>query len=298
PLQELDPSIPHEVVTIIERALRKDPAERFLDLAEMRSQLEQVHRGFAEEVQRIRTRLQGRLEEVRDLEAALAERVGSSREDETQTLPDERGGRLVALRALEGELADRLKTGQAKVAQAEALAPALQRALALLQRGEFAKAVPEFEAIAVQMPDHWRALEGLAQARAGVGAQQHVERQEAEAALAAQEARKDAQRQAEHARGRMVQARIAAETQAAAEYAPDRWNDGERRAAEGQSALERDAYSEATHAFDVAAGSFRRSEEAAREAKVRELEVLERARQEVTQGQQRAQAAGAVEHAR
>src|SRR4029434_4262816 len=80
-LRELDPSLPSELVAIVERAMRKDPGERFPDLEQMRSQLEQVQRGLMEEAQRIRGRLRGQLEQVGKLEAALAGAGGSSQED-------------------------------------------------------------------------------------------------------------------------------------------------------------------------------------------------------------------------
>jgi len=68
PLRELDPSIPPELVAIVDRALRKDPGERFPDLEQMGSSVEQVLRGFTEEAQRIRASLRGRFEELRKLE--------------------------------------------------------------------------------------------------------------------------------------------------------------------------------------------------------------------------------------
>src|SRR5215813_2963680 len=67
-LRELDPSLPSELVAIVERAMRKDPRERFADLEQMRSQLEHVQRGLTEEAQRIRERLRERLEQVGALE--------------------------------------------------------------------------------------------------------------------------------------------------------------------------------------------------------------------------------------
>ena len=341
-LRELDPSLPPELVAIVERAMRKDPAERFPDLEQMRSQLEQVQRGLTEEAQRIRARLREQFEQVRKLEAALAERIGSFRDDATEPVLDDRGGRLATLRALESELVGRLKAAQAKIARAEALAPALQRGLTLLQSGQFAMAVAEFEAIVEEMPEHVQALEGLSQARKQADAQRHrklaaklmqeahtalVEgrhaiclelvqqvaalpppsevipeiaslRQAAEAALAAQEAAQRAQQQAEGARDQMVQVRLTAQAQAAAQYAPDLWNDAEGKFSNAQAALARQAHGEAGPAFAAAAVAYQRSEAAAREAQHRELEAAEQAREQMAQGQQRAQAAGAAKYAR
>jgi len=46
-MRELDPSLPSELAAIVERAMRKDPHERFPDLEQMRFQLEQVQRGLS-----------------------------------------------------------------------------------------------------------------------------------------------------------------------------------------------------------------------------------------------------------
>src|SRR5262249_14962490 len=341
-LRELDPSLPPELVPIVERAMRKDPAERFPDLEQMRSQLEYVQRGLTEEAQRIRARLRGQFEQVRKLEAALAERIGSFRDDATEPVLDDLGGRLSTLRALESGLVGRLKTAQAKMERSEALAPAVQRGFALLQSGEFAKAVDEFEAIVAEMPQHGRALDGLSQARAQADAQRtrklaaglvhdaraalaegrHATclellqqiaalpppeevipeiaslRQAAEAALAAQQAAQRAQQQAESARDQMVQARSTAQAQAAAQYAPDLWNDAEGMSSNAQAAFERQAHGEAGPAFAAAAVTYQRSEAAAREAQHRELEAADQAREQAVQRQQSAQAAGALKYAR
>src|SRR3990172_7601473 len=45
PLTALDPTIPPELAALGERALRKDPAQRFPDLGQMRAQIEAVRRG-------------------------------------------------------------------------------------------------------------------------------------------------------------------------------------------------------------------------------------------------------------
>jgi hypothetical protein len=308
----------------------------------MRSQLEQVQRGLTEEAQRIRGRLRGQLEQVGKLEAALAERVGSSREDVTEPVPDVQRGRLATLLALENELVGRLKQGQAKIAQAEALAPAVQRGLALLQGGQFAEAVAEFEAIVSEMPEHRRALDALTQARAQADAQRErthvleiVEqartalaegrhaicfelleqaaaipasaeivpelaslREAAEAVLAEQEAAQRAEQGALRARDVMVEARRTAQAQAAAQYAPDLWNDAESRSSEAQAALARGTHAEAGPAFDAAAAAFQRAAAVAREAQLQELETAKQAREQMALGQQGAQAARAEQYAR
>src|SRR5262245_8978397 len=44
PLAELDPTIPPELASLVERAIRKDPAQRFPDLGQMRAQIEGIRR--------------------------------------------------------------------------------------------------------------------------------------------------------------------------------------------------------------------------------------------------------------
>lgn len=41
-LTEVDPAIPHDLATVVQRALEKDPARRFSDLAEMRARLKRI----------------------------------------------------------------------------------------------------------------------------------------------------------------------------------------------------------------------------------------------------------------
>src|SRR5215813_2434094 len=341
-MKELDPGLPSELVAIVERAMRKDPGERFPDLEQMRFQLEQVQRGLMEEAQRVRGRLLGHLEQVWELEAALAEEVGSARDDGTEQLLDVREGRLATLLALERDLMSRLEAGRAKMARAKALAPAALRGLALLQHGQFAKAIDEFETILSEIPEHARALEGVAQARAQANAERERKfaeklvqeartalfagrhatclellqratgiplpaemipefaslREAAETALAEQAAAQRVQQEVEGARDRMIQARHTAQAQAAAQYAPDLWNEAEGRFSEAEGALMRGTYAEAGPAFDAAAAGFQRSERTAREAQVRELEAAEQARKQMALAQQSAQAAGAAQYAR
>ncbi len=170
PVDRLDPSIPPALAAIIGRALRKDPAERFNDLEHMRAALEEVQTGLLEEARRIGARLRHQHGQFLELRAALAERIGAPREDETIPILEERG-RLAAMQALERDLAARITSLQGRMTQADALAPAFERATELLQAGQFADAVEEFEAVVTDMPEHVRALDGLSQARARVEAQ-------------------------------------------------------------------------------------------------------------------------------
>jgi hypothetical protein len=191
PLEQLDPSIPPELATTIERALRKDPAERFSDLDQMRSALEEVQRGLVEEARRVGARVREQQAQFLQLRTALGERIGISMEDETIPTIDERG-RLAAVQAFERDFTRRIEALRALIARADALAPAFERATQLLQDGQFADAVEEFEAIVADMPEHARALDRLAQARAQVEAERRQQltaklTQEARSALEAGE---------------------------------------------------------------------------------------------------------------
>ena len=52
-LSELDPNLPPELSTIVERAIQKEPEDRFADLGEMARALEAVRRGLGERTQRV-----------------------------------------------------------------------------------------------------------------------------------------------------------------------------------------------------------------------------------------------------
>ena len=164
PLNELDPAIPADLAAIVARALRKDPAARFTDLAQMRTQLDQVQLELVEEAHRVRARVIAQRERLRQLQAALAERTGPPKEVPAIPAVGERE-RLTTLQALEHELAGRMEALQAQIARANALAPAFQHAQELLEAGMLADAVQELEAIVAEMPEHAHALESLARAR-------------------------------------------------------------------------------------------------------------------------------------
>jgi eukaryotic-like serine/threonine-protein kinase len=64
PLAEVDPTLPTELGTILERALQKDPTRRFATLGQMRTQLLQVRRKLSEEAERVRRDVQSRLQRL------------------------------------------------------------------------------------------------------------------------------------------------------------------------------------------------------------------------------------------
>ena len=165
PLHGLDPSLPLALIAIVERAMRKDPQERYVDLAQMRAQIDLVQLGLREAAQRLRAHLRAQLDEIFHLQRSLAERIGTLPEEGALPAIDDQG-RLAAMQAIEQDFAARIDALREKLARGDALVPAMRRANELLQALQFADAALEFEAILTEMPEHVRAQEALRQARA------------------------------------------------------------------------------------------------------------------------------------
>jgi predicted Ser/Thr protein kinase len=170
PLDRLVLGIRPELAGLVERAMRKHPEERFANLQQMRAQIEQVQRGLTDEAQRIGARVRGQSSRLRELQAQLAERVGPLGAEETRPVP-EQSGSVAALQALEREIDARIQSVQARIERADALAPAFERGMELVQAGQFADAEVELAAIVAEMPEHERAADGLRQARTGTEAE-------------------------------------------------------------------------------------------------------------------------------
>src|SRR5215831_4978587 len=167
-LVELDPTIPPDLAAIVERAMRKDPAERFGDLQEMRLELERVQHALAAETQRVRGRIRSQRERLGALRAELAARLGAAPAGNPPTTETQESNRLATLRTLERDLGTRIEEAVAQIARVDLIAPGLAHGTELLDAGEFAAAVVEFETILDDIPGHPQALEGLARAQAGV----------------------------------------------------------------------------------------------------------------------------------
>ena len=71
-----DPAIPEDLGAVIERALRKNPEERFRDMAEMREALDAVRARLAQEAAGLRRDLEGQSADMRALHARLVALVG------------------------------------------------------------------------------------------------------------------------------------------------------------------------------------------------------------------------------
>jgi hypothetical protein len=169
PLGEVDPSLPRELASIIARAHRKDPAERFADLGQMRDELEAVRRRLGDEAETLLVDVRAQLDEVRALQAALAGRLDAPSDDATLPVVDS-GAPVSTLRALRTDLTAQITHLRTRLEAAEAVDPILARGQALLQGGEVEAAVTEFERVLHEVPGHPRALAGLRQARGIQGA--------------------------------------------------------------------------------------------------------------------------------
>lgn len=164
PLTDVEPGVPRELAAIVERALRKDPAQRFPDLGQMRAQLEGIRRRLGDEAERLQARVRAQLEDIRAIQDKLAARLGEAPEDETLPVVDDRG-RVATLQALERELAAKLERLRARAQRVDAVEPAWARGVELLRGGKLEAAVAEFERVLQAIPEHRGALEGLTQAR-------------------------------------------------------------------------------------------------------------------------------------
>ena len=165
PPSAIDPTVPVELSAIVQRAMRKNPAERFHDLDEMRSEIELIHGGLVEERQRIVARTRRQRERIVQLRAELAQRVGAPAAEEPIRPITERGG-LTSAQSAEHEFSGLIEALEAKIAKADALAPSMQRANELLGAGRFEEAVQQLESIVTDMPEHRVAHDALTRARA------------------------------------------------------------------------------------------------------------------------------------
>jgi hypothetical protein len=164
PLTGLDPRIPPDLAAVVERAMRKEPGERFPDLAEMRSHLEAVQRKLGEEARSARARVRAQRADIDRLQAALAERIGSETEPEAIPAAAEHDA-LDAVLRIETQLEQRVERLRAQIARADAHAPALKDGIDLLAAGRAEDAVIALEPIVRDMPDHRAAGDALRQAR-------------------------------------------------------------------------------------------------------------------------------------
>jgi formylglycine-generating enzyme len=182
----LDPSIPARLVKAIERAMRKDPGERFADLSEMIRELVAVQRELAEDLEGARAQMQARRDELDHLRRELAEQTGGV-VDETPTeveVPD----RLAAIKTRERELVTEIAAVRTRLRSAEAFVPALARAAAALEDGQAQVVIDALKPVVAEMPEHRRAKGLLEAANAALRVAERQRRQAADLVARAQEA--------------------------------------------------------------------------------------------------------------
>jgi serine/threonine protein kinase len=308
-LTEIDPSIPTDLVQIVEKALKKNPDHRFPDMGQMKSRLEQVRRRISDEAEQLLAHVRELLEELRELQ----ERLAGAGEADDATIPvvDERT-KLPDLQALKRHLETRIEQLRESARQLDTIQPRVTRATQLLEAGDTAGATAELEGVLRDAPNHAQAralLEQvqarvqeagrlLEQAKAAHQRHEHARCLEllaglpgaaagAPAAAALRQAAETAQReqaQATAARDAVAPARAAAAKLEAARHAAAAWTEAEAKAGEGTRALEQHAYASARGHFQEAVSAYERAAAAAGQAiKVGQQEQAqaEAARQEV-----------------
>jgi eukaryotic-like serine/threonine-protein kinase len=166
PLTSVDPALPADLGEIIARALRKDPAQRFPDLSEMRQAIAQVQFRIVNEAESARRRLDARVEELRELERTVARQGGSPPTAVMPTVGTDADIRVIV--ETEREVSARLERLRAQAAQTARLDRAVDRGWTLLADGDAEAALRAFERVLGEVPDHARALEGAREARLAV----------------------------------------------------------------------------------------------------------------------------------
>src|SRR5262245_36365396 len=157
----IDPSVPAELSTVIERALRKDPAARFASFGEMRAALEPIRRQLEEQSGALRRRLREQREDVARLWRALAERTGISPPTAAAT-PAEDPVSFTAIEIMHRELAAESARLAEMVRRADVIEPQLRSAVAKLEAGDAEDAAADLARLVQAMPEHSRASEALA----------------------------------------------------------------------------------------------------------------------------------------
>ena len=163
-LSEVEPSVPAELETIIERALQKDPTQRFANLGQMRAELQTLRRKRSEDTERLRQDVQGRLRQLHELKGALEARLGGPWADETVFVVDEHAP-LATLESVGRDTTARIARLNELLMRADSLKPALDNGLRALEAGDFDRAVLELDRVVGEMPEHAHAAEGLREAQ-------------------------------------------------------------------------------------------------------------------------------------
>jgi len=163
-LAEVEPSLPAELGIIVERALAKDPTQRFANLGQMRAELMTLRRKRSEDTERLRQNVQGRLRQLHELKATLETRLGGPWADETVFVVDDRAPHTT-LESVGRDTTSRIARLTELLSRADALKPALDSGLAALEAGDFDRAVLELDRVVAEVPEHALAAESLREAQ-------------------------------------------------------------------------------------------------------------------------------------
>jgi len=163
-LTEVEPSMPVELCALIERALAKEPTQRFANLGQMRAELVTLRRKRSEDTERLRQDVQSRLRQLHELKAALETRLGGPWADETVFVVDDRAPHTT-LESVGRDTTTRIARLNELLSRADALKPALDSGLRALETGDFDRAVLELDRVVAEMPEHALAAESLRQAQ-------------------------------------------------------------------------------------------------------------------------------------
>jgi serine/threonine protein kinase len=159
-LLSLDPTIPSALVSIVERAMHKDPDRRYPDLEAMEQDLNDVQQSMREEASTVRRGGESRTREMRSLLARLEDAIGGPLSGIEITEP-EKNSKLGRLRRWDYDLGQVEALVREKLSLAESLAPAVERGRSLLAANRIAEAGQEFRAVLAELPEHVAALAGL-----------------------------------------------------------------------------------------------------------------------------------------
>ena len=242
-----DPAIPADLGAVIERALRKNPDERFRDMTEMREALEAVRARLAEEAAGLRRRLEARAAEMRELHAQLVEQVGGEVAQEVLPVPGERAP-VSVLEAAWRDSEEKLARLQERVLQARALRPEYERAMDRMRLGQW-------DAAAEALGAHRGRDAGARRRPGGTGAGARRDspgRRGVAARTGGRRARSAAHGGAE----------TRAAPAAAVEDQEGPWSSAEATRAAGLSALDDQGYGTARELFEAAAEQYRTAAEA------------------------------------
>jgi hypothetical protein len=240
-----DTAIPEDLGRVIERALRRDPEERFRNMAEMREALNAVRARLAHEGTGLRRRLAAQAAEVRELHARLVEQVGGAVPQEALPVFGDRTA-VAVLEAFCREGEHKLARLRERVELAGRLRPEYQQAMDRMRLEEWKAAEGAFEHLVREMPEHIGAQEGLTQARAQTLRAAEVERERHAIA---------------HAHQLMDELRQRA-APAAAEDEEGSWSSAEANRRGGLSALAEQSYGIARERFEAAAEQYRAAADA------------------------------------